>query len=52
MLRRIYDIATLHPFDRSVFICGAEHREGIRKKIKNFGKKESNRTKWTFFNEI
>jgi hypothetical protein len=52
MLRRIYDIATLHPLDRSVFICGEEHREGIRKKIKNFGKKESNRIKWTFFNEI
>jgi hypothetical protein len=51
MLRCIYDIATQHPFDRAVLICGAEHREGIRKKIKDFEKKENNRIKWTFFNE-
>lgn len=51
MLRCIYDIATQHPFDKSVFICGAEHREGIRMKIKDFEKMENNKIKWTFFNE-
>jgi len=52
MLRSIYDIASQHPFDKSVFICGAEHRQGIKKKLKEFETKESNKIKWTFFNEI
>jgi|GEM_PF-2722016 len=51
MLRSIYNIATQHPFDESVFICGAEHRHGIKKKIKEFETKENNKIKWTFFNE-
>lgn len=52
MLRSIYDIASQHPFDKSVFICGSEHRQGIKKKLKEFETKESNKIKWTFFNEI
>jgi hypothetical protein len=51
MLRRIYDIGTQYPFAKAVFICGAEHRQGIRKKIAEFETKEKNRIKWTFFNE-
>jgi hypothetical protein len=51
MLRSIYNIASQHPFDKSVFICGAEHRHRIRKKIKEFESRENNRIKWTFFNE-
>lgn len=52
MLKSIYNIATQNPFDNSVFICGAEHREGIRNKIKEFETTEKIRIKWTFFNEV
>jgi len=45
MLRSIYNITTQHPFDESVFICGAEHRHGIKKKIKEFETKENNKIK-------
>lgn len=51
MLRSIYNIASQHPFENSVFICGAEHRQGIRKKIQEFETKENKKIKWTFFNE-
>jgi hypothetical protein len=39
MIKSIYDIASRYPFDKSVFICGADHRIGIKHKIKHFEKK-------------
>lgn len=51
MLNTIYSIANQHQFDKSVFICGAEHRQGIRKKIQEFETKGNNNIKWAFFNE-
>jgi hypothetical protein len=51
MLNTIYSIANQHQFDKSVFMCGAEHRQGIRKKIQEFETKGNNNIKWVFFNE-
>lgn len=52
MLRAIYSYGKLHPFDKAVFICGAEHRQPIKHKIKDYETKEEFKMNWTFFNEI
>ena len=51
MLRTIYNIASQIPFDKAIFICGAEHRQGIMQKIEYFETTGNIKLNWTFFNE-
>lgn len=51
MLRTIFSIANKYPFDKAIFICGAEHRQGIKMKIRDFEVNEQIKLNWTFFNE-
>ncbi len=52
MLRNIYNYSKQYPFDKALFICGVEHRQPIRQKIKEYAAKENLNLKWTFYNEI
>ncbi|MBB6609706.1 hypothetical protein H7F15_01530 [Pontibacter sp. Tf4] len=51
MLSNIYNISKQYPFERALFICGAEHRLPFRKKIKEFISKETLKLEWTFYND-
>ena len=51
MLRAIYNYSKQHSFDKALFICGAEHREPLRQKIKEYGENESIKLRWTFYND-
>lgn len=46
MLRAIYNYAQQYTFNNAVFICGAEHRQQIKHKIK-----DRFNLNWTIFNE-
>lgn len=50
MLRDIYNIASNYSFDQAIFICGAEHRKGIKEKIKELVTVEKLKINWTFYN--
>lgn len=51
MLRNIYNYSKQYPYDEALFICGAEHRQPLRHKIKEYDAKESLKLNWNFFNE-
>ena len=51
MLSTIYNYAIQYPFENAIFICGANHRQSIKNKIKDFETKISFNLNWTFFNE-
>lgn len=51
MLRNIYNISKHYPFERALFICGAEHRQTLSQKIKEYESKDSLKLKWTFYND-
>lgn len=52
MLRNIYNYSRQYPFEKAIFICGAEHRQPLKQKIKEYEAKESPKLNWTFFNEV
>ncbi len=52
MLSTIYNYSKQYPFDKAMFICGADHRQPIKQKIKKHETKANLILNWTFFNEI
>jgi hypothetical protein len=52
MLRAIYNYSRQYSFDKALFICGAEHRQPLRQKTKEFEVNEPLKLKWTFYNDI
>ncbi len=52
MLRNLYNYGKQHPFEKAMFICGAEHRQPLRQKIKESEAKENLKLNWTFYNDI
>jgi hypothetical protein len=52
MLRNIYNYSKQYPYDKAIFICGAEHRQPLKQKIKEHEAKESFKLNWGFFNEV
>ena len=52
MLSNIYNYSKQYPYDKAMFICGAEHRKPLKQKIQEYETKENLKLNWTFFNEI
>lgn len=52
MLRNIYSFCNKKSFNTAIFMCGAAHRKSIIEKITEYGKKESMKLNWTFYNDI
>lgn len=52
MLRAIYKYSKQYSFDKALFICGAEHRQAFKQKIKEYEANESLKLKWTLYNDI
>lgn len=51
MLNTIYKYASMLSFEHAVFICGVDHRKGIKDKISTFENNGDTRLNWSFFNE-
>ena len=49
MLENIYKISKQNPFNKAIFICGAEHRKPFKEKIQRFETTESLNLKWSFY---
>ncbi|WP_236974836.1 hypothetical protein [Membranihabitans maritimus] len=49
MLRNIYNFSKQYPYNRAIFICGAEHREPFMKKIQEYETKEKLILNWTYY---
>lgn len=52
MLKAIYRYSKQYSFNKALFICGAEHRQPLRQKIKEYEANEPLKLKWTFYNDI
>ena len=50
MLQNIYNYSKQYPYDRALFICGAEHRNPLIKKIQEYEKKGKPNLNWSFYN--
>jgi hypothetical protein len=51
MLKGIYNYSKQYPFNKAIFICGAEHRKPLKKKIQEYETKENLKLNWTFYND-
>ena len=49
MLINIYNYSNLYLFDKAIFICGAEHRQPLKEKIKEYEGAENSKLNWTFY---
>jgi hypothetical protein len=52
MLQNIYNYSKQFHYDKALFICGAEHRTSIMKKITEYDEKEKFKLNWIFYNGI
>ena len=52
MLSNIYNYSKQYPYNKAMFICGAEHRNPLKQKIQEYEAKEDLKLNWRFFNEI
>ena len=50
MLQNIYDYSKQYPYNKAMFICGAEHRKPIMQKIQDYESKERLNLNWTLYN--
>ncbi|MBZ4191567.1 hypothetical protein [Niabella beijingensis] len=50
MLDNIYNYSKQYPYDRALFICGAEHRKTIKQKIQARERVEKSHLNWLFYN--
>lgn len=50
MLQNIYNYSKQHQYSKAMFICGAEHRKSIIKKILEYDRNEKLKLNWTFYN--
>lgn len=51
MLKAIYHYSKQYPFNKGLFICGAEHRKPLKQKIQTYETKESLKLNWAFYND-
>lgn len=50
MLRNIYNYSKQYPYNKAMFICGADHRKPLKHKIQEYETKENLNLDWTFYN--
>jgi hypothetical protein len=50
MLQNIYNYSKQYPYNKALFICGAEHRKSIMQKIQGYELKEKLKLNWTLYN--
>ena len=50
MLKNIYDYSCNYQYSKAMFICGVKHREPLKKKIKEYEKKQNLNINWKFYN--
>jgi len=50
MVHNIYNYSKQYPYNKALFICGAEHRQSIMKKIQGYELKEKLKLNWTLYN--
>ena len=50
MLRNIYDYSKLNSYKEAMFVCGAEHKKSMVKKISDFERKEEIEINWKYYN--
>lgn len=50
MLRNIYIYSKQYPYNKALFICGANHRKPLKDKIQEYEAKENLKLNWTFYN--
>ena len=51
MLLNIYTYSKKYPYDKAMFICGAEHRKPLKQKILEYETKENLKLNWTFYSD-
>lgn len=49
MLANIYNLSTSHPYNKALFICGAEHRRPLIEKIKRYEIDSKLKLNWIFY---
>ncbi len=49
MLKNIYHISQQNPYNKAMFICGAEHRKPLIQKIEEYQKQEDLKLTWKFY---
>lgn len=49
MIRNIFNYSKQYPYNKALFICGAEHRKPIKQKIQEYKTKEKLKLNWTFY---
>jgi hypothetical protein len=49
MLSNIYIYSKQFPFDKAIFICGAEHRKHLMQKIKDIEVQSDIKLNWSFY---
>lgn len=49
MIRNIFNYSKQYPYNKALFICGAEHRKPIKQKIQEYETKEKLKLNWTFY---
>lgn len=52
MLRNIYNYSKQYPYNKAMFICGADHRKTLKLKIRKQQNKEKLHLKWAFYNNV
>jgi hypothetical protein len=50
MLQNIYNYSKQYPYNKALFICGAEHRKSIMQKIQGYELKEKLKLNWRLYN--
>ena len=50
MLQNIHNYSKLYPYNKALFICGAEHRKSIMQKIQGYEFKEKLKLNWSLYN--
>lgn len=50
MLQNIYNYSKQYPYNKAMFICGAEHRKSVMQKIQQYERKERLKLNWTLYN--
>lgn len=51
MIQNIYNYSKKYKYSQALFICGAEHRNPIKEKLKKFKEKEEIELNWMFYGE-
>ena len=49
MIRNIFNYSKQYPYNKALFICGAEHRKPLKQKIQEYETKEKLKLNWSFY---